>query len=100
MKTFEEACAIFRVDCTEEELASGDFARTGAEHLAALNSKNSELLEEINHSQTARALVMAAVIACGGGDIGAQEALLMMFAYGVMVGMEMEKAETGGVCLA
>ena len=91
MKTFEQACAKFQSSADPREVLADTLSpRTKAE-LQEINSRFAEIIQEMYDSKATRSLVQSLILQVGTGRIDPSDALYNAFAYGLMVGIEMEK---------
>lgn len=80
MKTFEEACAVYM--------------GSGPEHLAKINGRTREIRQQIKESSEFQSLALSLMSRLLTDEsVSWPELIFQAFAYGVGVGIEMEKAE-------
>lgn len=91
MKTFEDACKLFQSPAKLEEVLAGEISPQAQAELENINSRFAEITKEMYNSKATASLVQSLMIQTGTGRLAPSEALYNAFAYGLMVGIEMEK---------
>lgn len=94
MKTFEEACAMFYgPEQSPMQLATGNLSKEATEHVARIQERYQDLIVQIAHDPAVKSLVSSLILQAVGGVCTVDDVFMTAFAYGVLVGIEMEKQE-------
>jgi len=91
MKTYKEACALFRQKTSVGSIAAGKPSAEAQAQRDEFNSRYREIHAEVQNSEEFETLFQSHMIQLANGSISIEHMVYSVFVYGIAVGMEMEK---------